>query len=207
MSALTRKQRADLVRLEGVVTTGLSAFHEVGRALLEIRERLLYQETHSTWEAYLHDRWGFGDEWARLQMRGAEVYGVLEGDMPTRVGVEVLPVGEYQTRPLIGLSPELQQAAWASASATGQPTGAAVAAAVEQLLAEGDTAAREADRLEGNGQRYRAANARDARADRLRLVGHLLGRAARAAAGLGGEAEQVLGHVAAARLALEMLDA
>ncbi len=48
----------NLNKLEAIVRRGLGADVEVGNALAEISDALLYRGTHPTFEAYLHDRWG-----------------------------------------------------------------------------------------------------------------------------------------------------
>ncbi len=35
------------------------AFHEAGKALLELRDRRLYRSTHKTFEEYCKDRFGY----------------------------------------------------------------------------------------------------------------------------------------------------
>ena len=76
-----------LPELERVIERGQQTFIEVGRALLEIRDRRLYRETHATFEAYCRERWGWGRSNAYELMDAARVAGVLSGtpDTPTSV--------------------------------------------------------------------------------------------------------------------------
>lgn len=50
----------DLHALEQIVEKGKRTFVEVGAALLRIREGRLYRLTHSSWETYCQQRWGWG---------------------------------------------------------------------------------------------------------------------------------------------------
>jgi phage N-6-adenine-methyltransferase len=49
----------DLVALERIVEKGKSTFLEVGFALIRIHDAQLYKSTHSTWEKYCEQRWGW----------------------------------------------------------------------------------------------------------------------------------------------------
>lgn len=49
-----------LPELETVIEHRQVTFIEVGRALMEIRDRRLYRETHATFETYCRERWGWG---------------------------------------------------------------------------------------------------------------------------------------------------
>jgi hypothetical protein len=62
-----------LPELERVIERGQQTFIEVGRALLEIRDRRLYRETHATFEAYCRERWGWGRHRANQYINGARV--------------------------------------------------------------------------------------------------------------------------------------
>ncbi len=48
-----------LAELEAIIERGRQTFIEVGNALMEIRDRRLYRETHATFEAYCWERWGW----------------------------------------------------------------------------------------------------------------------------------------------------
>lgn len=73
-----------LPELEQVIERGQQTFIEVGRALLEIRDRRLYRETHDTFEAYCRERWAWGRAHVYRQMDAARVAGALSptGDIP-----------------------------------------------------------------------------------------------------------------------------
>jgi hypothetical protein len=56
-SPLTAAETAWLAELIKIVGSGLSAFAEVGNALLEIRDNRLYRQTHATFDAFCQERW------------------------------------------------------------------------------------------------------------------------------------------------------
>jgi N6-adenosine-specific RNA methylase IME4 len=66
---LTISERAELAKLEHVIEHGLQAFVAVAQALLEIRGRGLYRDTHATFESYARDRFGLAPR---------SVYGYIE---------------------------------------------------------------------------------------------------------------------------------
>src|SRR6478736_8067739 len=55
---LTRAEVEHLKRLEAIAQRGLHTDLELGNALAEISDALLYRATHQAFEAYLRDRWG-----------------------------------------------------------------------------------------------------------------------------------------------------
>lgn len=55
---LTPAEIDNLDQLEAIVAPGLDTYTEVGDALAEIRDRHLYRDSHSTFEAYARERWG-----------------------------------------------------------------------------------------------------------------------------------------------------
>lgn len=103
-----------LTDLEAVIERGLQTFVEVGAALMSIRERKLYRETHDTFDAYCKDRWGWTATRAYRLMQASEV-------------VETLPIGstpanEAQARELVKV-PEAERAeVMQEASTNGKPT-------------------------------------------------------------------------------------
>jgi hypothetical protein len=57
---LTQRERSELQECESVVTSGLSEFLRVGKALSTIRNKRLFRETHPSFESYVTERWGLG---------------------------------------------------------------------------------------------------------------------------------------------------
>lgn len=95
---LSRAERTSLVRLERVVEKGLEAFVAVGEALLEIRDRGLYRESHATFREYLAVRWQLSRSRGYQLIDAAQVSGALS----TAVDLEP-PANEAQARALVPL--------------------------------------------------------------------------------------------------------
>jgi hypothetical protein len=86
---------------------------EIGMALLDIQESRLYRETHESFEAYVHDRFGISKTHAYGKIAAARVIKNLSGV------VHVLPQNERQCRPLTSFAPAQQQLIWQEVIATG----------------------------------------------------------------------------------------
>lgn len=131
---LTDKEVSTLTRCEAVIEEGRAAFLRVGSALLTIRDERLYRNTHTSFEAYLSERWQMGKANAYRLMEAVQVVQTLE-DSP--IGDSLyLPVNESQARPLSALPREKQPEAWNKAveEAGGQPTAVQVKAVVDEML-------------------------------------------------------------------------
>jgi len=136
MNELTLNEQARLNECEAVIERGLKTFVEVGNALLAIREAKLYRLDYETFEEYCQERWGFTNEYARLNMRAAEVVKRIQ-ETPTMVGV--LPTTESQARPLTQLEPEEQAVAWqrvVESAPNGKVTAAHVISVAKEFMAE-----------------------------------------------------------------------
>ncbi len=84
---------------------------EMGVAMLEIRDGRLYREDYDTFEELCLDVWGYGRSYAYQLIDFNVIRGQLEGQ-----GVKVLPMNEYQIRPLKRLkAPEERAQAWENA--------------------------------------------------------------------------------------------
>lgn len=129
---LTEKEQDQLRRCEAVVQEHIKSFHAVGNALLTIRDGRLYRETHSSFEAYLKERWNISRPRGYELMNAAETYGALVAG-----GAEVLPESERQTRPLNPLPDEQKIDAWSRAQEIAGPgklpTSEQVAQAVDEI--------------------------------------------------------------------------
>ena len=82
---------------EQVIERGLTTFVEVGQALMEIRDGRLYRATHSDFDTYCRERWGWNVRYANRVIGAAEVAEELGPMGPT-------PASERQARPLTGLA-------------------------------------------------------------------------------------------------------
>jgi len=132
---LTEKERLSLKRHEETLEKGFKSFWEVGRALVEIRDRKLYKEKHLTFEFYLRDRWNLGKSHAYRYISAAKMLATLSpiGETP-----KLLPESESQIRSLCGLKPSDARVAWNNCIATagGKPvTATIVEAEVAKLKA------------------------------------------------------------------------
>lgn len=93
---------AALAQCEATIERGLRAFVDVGQALLRIRDRRLYLETHETFEAYCRERWDLSRKRAYDLSAAAEVAKALSpmGDKPDteRVARELAPLRDTPER-------------------------------------------------------------------------------------------------------------
>ena len=81
-TSLTPDESGRLQSLEAVIERGKQTFIDVGTALMEIRRAKLYRATHSSFESYCVERWGFTRQHsARLIQASA-------------IAMEVSPIGD-----------------------------------------------------------------------------------------------------------------
>ncbi|PSB28356.1 hypothetical protein [Chlorogloea sp. CCALA 695] len=128
---LTEEEEKERHRLELKVER---AFVEAGTSLRELRDKRLYRSTHTTFETYCRDRFGFTRANATYLITGASVVDNLK-KMSTN-GLQILPSNERQTRPLTKLEPNEQRQIWQQAveEAGGKvPTGRIVQGIVQRL--------------------------------------------------------------------------
>jgi len=106
---LSPEEEADRSQLELRVER---AFYESARALMELHDRKLYRSTHSRFDHYCRDRFGFSQQNADLLIRAARV---IENLKVTTNGCNFLPTNERQVRPLTKLKPNEQRQVWEEA--------------------------------------------------------------------------------------------
>lgn len=128
------RNTTELEQLEGVIQKNIGAFYEVGRALMEIRDKGLYRDVlgYDTFEAYCKSRWDFTKSYANYLISSNAVLENL-------TTIVVKPQTESQTRPLAKLQPEQQRTAWQKAVETapeGKVTAAHVSKVVKELTGE-----------------------------------------------------------------------
>jgi signal recognition particle GTPase len=140
------------------------AFYEAGTSLRELRDKRLYRSTHTTFETYCRDRFGFTRANATYLITGASVVDNLK-KMSTN-GLQILPTNERQTRPLTKLEPNEQRQVWQQAveQADGKvPSGRIVKGIVDRLKEKPLVKARDfctvgdafiLTRLEGTERKY-----------------------------------------------------
>jgi hypothetical protein len=126
---LNDAEQERLRELEAIVDKGLQPFYEVGQALIEIRDRKLYRQTHKTFEAYCKEKWNLARQTA-YQLIGAvkvvENLSAIADKMPTK---------ESQVRPLTQLPAAQQLEIWQKAVEI-SPNGTPTAKIVKRLLEE-----------------------------------------------------------------------
>ncbi|MBI5478132.1 MAG: hypothetical protein HY906_04710 [Deltaproteobacteria bacterium] len=129
---LTQDEQDTLVKCEAVVAKNLQAFIAVGCALREIQVRRLHRVTHRTFARYVRDRFRLSRSYAHRLAAAGSVIEVLS---PIGDKALPLPTNESQVRPLVGLTPDLQQQAWQEAVAVAPdgPTAEVVRAVVARL--------------------------------------------------------------------------
>lgn len=97
---LTYDEERDRLHLERQVE---SAFHIAGKALMELRDRRLYRNTHPSWEAYCQEHFGFSHQNGDKKIAAARVVEVL-----TTNSCQILPSCVEQAYPLSKLKDEEQ---------------------------------------------------------------------------------------------------
>lgn len=160
---LTEEEQRDRLHLERKVER---AVFEAGKALMELRDRRLYRSTHSTFEEYCKDRFGFQrrhpyrlieasavfDNLMKMCPNGtqtetetessdAEIYSSgtqTENEEMCPNGTQILPTSERQVRPITKLEPQQQWEVWQTAveEAGGKVPSARVVGDVVQRLME-----------------------------------------------------------------------
>lgn len=118
---------ARLAELEECIERGLQTFVEVGRALLEIRDRRLYRERgFQTFEDYCLHRWG----WKRAHAyRHIEAARVVENLSP----IGDIPRNEAQARELAKLEPDEQREVAEAVHSAGESFDSVTAAEVRDI--------------------------------------------------------------------------
>jgi hypothetical protein len=103
-------EREELAQYEGTIYKGLNTFFEVGKALIEIRNRKLYRADYRTFEHYCRERWNISRPRAYQLIDAANVVDGLSTH-----GSQILPANERQARALKAAPPEQRQEAWKKA--------------------------------------------------------------------------------------------
>lgn len=117
---LTHDESRDRLALERKVE---QAFYIAGLSLAQLRDRRLYRSTHSSFEEYCQDRFGYTRRRGDYLIGSSQVVDNLkqepqnnsEPNQNREPMVLILPTSERQCRPLINLEPSLQRQAWKKA--------------------------------------------------------------------------------------------
>ena len=117
----------DLIEQEKLIESGLKSFYEVGKALMEIRDKKLYKEKYSTFEIYCRDRW---------QMSRPRAYQLIEGSKIKEILSTIVDkIPEGQARELAKVEPEKQAEVYQTVidKTEGKPTAKAIKKEIELL--------------------------------------------------------------------------
>jgi len=106
--AMTTTDRDELRRCEGVISTRLKAFLEVGRSLMTIRDKRLYRETHATFSEYCKSRWELSRSRAYQFIDSVVIHDEITEQCD---GLEP-PARESHVRVLVGCPREQRAAIW-----------------------------------------------------------------------------------------------
>jgi hypothetical protein len=129
--ALSADILSPLETLETTIQYGQESFGDVVAAFAEIHSKKLYRATHSSFESYSRDKWGFSRSHAYRLIDAAEVRGSL-----SPVG-DILPDNEWKCRELKKLPDADRQVAWKTAverAGEKQPSARIVREAVAEIL-------------------------------------------------------------------------
>ncbi len=94
-SGINDENESELLRLERLVERGI---YQAWKALKEIKERRLYKISHSSFESYCKERFGFTRDSAYLKIKAADIYENLEQNLPTNGRQFPMPTSERQLR-------------------------------------------------------------------------------------------------------------
>jgi hypothetical protein len=126
-SSEVENNRQRLDKLETIIRQSLQTFIDVGRALLEVRDRKLYElRNYATFETYCRHHLEISRQRGYQLMDAAEVVKNLSTAVDTPV-----PTNEAQARELTDLKPEQQREVWNEALKTA-PSGKLTAGHVRQ---------------------------------------------------------------------------
>lgn len=109
---LVATDRKDFARLDGAIAKGLATFVEVGRALLEIRDRKLYRENYVTFEQYCEQRHQLTKSYAWRLIESAEVVEDLKKVANWQQAQPILPANEGQCRELLCVPDDALPEVW-----------------------------------------------------------------------------------------------
>ena len=116
-TALSQRDAQDFLNLEKIVESGIAKYLEVGRALMEIKQRELYKAAAETWEIYLQERWGISRQHGHRLIKAVELDQVISGMTPAISEKTPSPTGlhfktERQARRVLEMEakhPKLQE--------------------------------------------------------------------------------------------------
>jgi hypothetical protein len=133
LSASESKRRGEL---EGLITRNFKAFYDVGCALREIQQRLLYRATHKTFADYCKELWDMARRTAYGYIEAADVVDNVRNcaqieNVANCHHIKLLPNNECQARALSKFDPDQQRTVWTEAVKTA-PDGKITAAHIKK---------------------------------------------------------------------------
>lgn len=156
--ALNDLERQRLVKEETSIEAGAA---QIGGALAVIRDQRLYRETHPTFEAYCHERWGITNRYANYQINATQVGEVVGTMVPERQARELAPLLD---------APQVLLLVWEDAlkASGGKLTAEIIRECRERFLDDvADEVADEAERQTGVRPQFRRSPLPDAYSRRL----------------------------------------
>ena len=121
---LAATERDRLSELEPIIERGMASFVEVGTALLEISDRRLYRETHSTFAEYCETKWRMTARRAYQLCEAAEVVNALPENVNNCSQSQI--TNEGQARELAKVEPARRVQVLEAAASTGTLTAASI---------------------------------------------------------------------------------
>jgi hypothetical protein len=152
---LSVREQKRLAELEAMVTKGILAFMESGRALREIQEKQLYRATHDRFDQYVKEKWDMERAHAYRLIEAVNVLDNIQKALPEieldeNVSnwrhdltdqhvkqIQLLPQNESQARALTKYPPEKQIEIWKQALLTmknGRMTASHIRATAEAMV-------------------------------------------------------------------------
>lgn len=139
-TGLSTRESALLAEMVDVVDRQVNGFLAVGNALMVIKNKELYRETHDSFEAFCKDRWGIGKAYSYRLIESSKVMdrlasqksptGDKQSDSSSAI---ILPTAETQTRELAKVEDHEQAEVWAKVlEVTDKPTAKIVKSVVKQ---------------------------------------------------------------------------
>jgi hypothetical protein len=130
---LNQDERLRLKQCSETIHIGLKSYYEMGNAFLEIKESMLYRETHDTFLDFCRDEWGTTASFVYRTINAAKVHTNLEvAGVPT-------PTAKSHAEELSRLPEDEQANAWADTlkATQGKPTNSTTRSVVDSRLAKG----------------------------------------------------------------------
>lgn len=111
---LSEEQKKSLIAYEKIVSEGEAKGLEVAVALSEVHQQRLYRETHTSYDKYCEEKWGFQRSHANRLKNAGVAYSAIKSLHAKDKSVR-MPTSESQLRPLGGMMEEAIQNAWKQA--------------------------------------------------------------------------------------------